>query len=350
MSDQYLKFNKFNEEFNLNSFSINQERLVFDRFVENGKVKFSKVDTKYDVSFRKSKCFSKDKVPLIIPIRNLAGLLEYTLNNLQKFEANNHVNIIVVDDRSDPSIKEECDKHEFVSYIRCDYDSGFNYAMLANIAALVSFKSGFKEIIYWNSDMYLPDCDTLPSLIKKHRTNQPAISGTKLLYPYEGWKINQNTAENETLDPSSLQQLQLQKTYMGKVQFGGPGFSVQNNNINFFHAYRGFDKDDIYVNVDKGCHAVTGAYCMIDLEWLVSVGGFNPSLSKIYNDIDICLRACEQRKPVVYYGKDTFLYHEESVNLNSNPGESKIDHQFNSDAVLFSKIWNINRFNQATVF
>lgn len=350
MNDQYIKFTKFNEDINLDKFSIDQERILFEDFVENGKVKFSRVSTKYEVSFQKAEVFSKDKIPLIIPIRNLSGLLEYTLANLQKFEATDHVNIFVVDDRSDESIKEECDKYDFVSYIRCDYNSGFNYAMLANLAALISFKLGFKEIIYWNSDMYLPDTSTLPSLIQKHRNDKPVISGTKLLYPFEGWKIDQEVTNEGSMDRSSLQQLMLQKSHMGKVQFGGPGFNIHNNNINFFHACRGFAKDNIYVNVDKGCHAVTGAYSMMDLEWLVSVGGFNPSLAKIYNDIDICLRACEQRKAVVYYGKDTFLYHEESVNLNNNTGEPKVDHQFNSDAVLFSKLWHINRFNQATMF
>ena len=88
---------------------------------------------------------------------------------------------------------------------------------------------------------------------------------------------------------------------------------------------------------------------MIDLDWLVSAGGFNPSLAKIYNDIDICLRACEQRKHVHYYGKDTHLFHEESTNQH-NAKEAKMDHQFNSDAILFARIWNVQRFNNAVGF
>ena len=54
MNDQYIKFTKFNEDINLDKFSIDQERILFEDFVENGKVKFSRVSTKYEVSFQKA--------------------------------------------------------------------------------------------------------------------------------------------------------------------------------------------------------------------------------------------------------------------------------------------------------
>jgi len=87
---------------------------------------------------------------------------------------------------------------------------------------------------------------------------------------------------------------------------------------------------------------------MADLDWLSSTGGLNPSFAKIYNDVDLCLRAVIEKKSVHYYGKDTYLYHEESTNLNGI-GEEKQDHQFLSDAMLFTRVWNAKNFNQAII-
>jgi GT2 family glycosyltransferase len=283
------------------------------------------------------------KIPLILPIRNMAGLLDSTLKNLTNHEAQKFTNIIVVDDRSDDSIIKIVKKHKNIGYIRCDYDSGFNYSMLANIAAYICLNKGFKKIIYWNSDMTLPNKKVLPSLIEKHDLNQPVISGTKLLYPNFDWQ------GNSLLESDNYKFLQTEIDLREKVQYGGSGVRITPGGVHFFHSKRGADKKDFYVNVDKGVLVNTGAYCMMNLEWLKKIGGFNPSFAKIYNDIDICLRACEDRQQVHYYGKNTYLYHEESTNLN-NSSEPKIDHQFNSDSILFSKIWNLNRYNQATGF
>lgn len=344
-------FDSFLPGIKIDNFIIKQNRLLFEDYVEGGRVMFSKVSTEYSVTFERSKSFSLGKVPLIIPIKDLPELLDYTLTNLATHDADSHANVIVVDDRSSEPIKEVCEKHEFVSYVRCDYSSTFNYSMLANISALIAIHFGFSEIIYWNSDMYLPDNKVLPLLIEKHRRDKPAISGTKLLYPIDGWK-NSSILKNETNINKTMREYQekMREHFKGKIQFGGQGFKIENNKIKFFHFCRGRNKDDIYVNVDKACYAVTGAYMMMDLKWLRSVGGFNPSLAKMSNDIDICLRACEDRKPVMYYGKDTYLFHEESMNLNNNLKESKIDHQFNNDEILFPKLWNLERFNKAIEF
>jgi GT2 family glycosyltransferase len=228
-----------------------------------------------------------------------------------------------------------------VSYIRCDYDSGFNYAMLANIGSFIMKKEQFSEVIFWNSDMYLPDNSTLKELIARHRKNSPVLSGTKLLYPEKNWKGERFGVERKNGE--------VDYSVQGKVQYGGSGFSFLGNNLNFFHTKVGSEREDLYVNCDKGVNVNNGAYCMADLEWLYNAGGFNPSFAKIYNDIDICLRAISERKQIHYYGKDIFLYHEESTNLNSI-GEEKKDHQFMSDMMLFSKIWNIANYDSVVRF
>ena len=73
------------------------------------------------------------------------------------------------------------------------------------------------------------------------------------------------------------------------------------------------------------------------LDWFVKNGGLNPSLSKNFQDVDLCLRAIQQNKKVFYFGKDIYFYHDESLSLTK---EGKNDLQFQSDHVLFSKLWN----------
>ena len=340
--EKFLTCSLFKKDIsNLGDFSFSQSRIIFNDFLPNNKIKFDQIENIYKVRFTKAPTFADEKIPLILPIKEMHGLLNYTLNNLIENGATEHVNIIVLDDRSSLSLQTVCQKWNDISYVRCDYDSGFNYAMLANIGAFISFTLGFKEIIFWNSDMYLPDKKTLPKLITKHRKNKPVISGTKLVYPFKSWNGNNLT------DSKNMKDLNLD--LRGKVQYGSSGVQFINGSIDFFHFKRGAEINNLYVNTDKGVHTVTGAYSMMDLNWLIKIGGFNPSLAKVYNDIDICLRACLSKNPVHYYGKDTFLYHEESSNLN-NSGEPKFDEQFNSDRLLFGKIWNMAQYNEATRF
>ena len=54
----------------------------------------------------------------------------------------------------------------------------------------------------------------------------------------------------------------------------------------------------------------------------------------------MCLRAIEDGKIIMYFGKDIYLNHDESANLSN---ETKIDKQFNSDCVLYPKVWPLDR-------
>jgi hypothetical protein len=55
-------------------------------------------------------------------------------------------------------------------------------------------------------------------------------------------------------------------------------------------------------------------------------------------DVDICLLANERKHPVMYYGKDSYFFHDESLTFNS-PGETKYNPQMQSDEALFQVLW-----------
>ena len=134
--------------------------------------------------------------------------------------------------------------------------------------------------------------------------------------------------------------------WRNKIQFGGSFWAPTAPGLwTPLHAHRFANVDDPRVNCDKGETFVTGALLVIDLEWYLSVGGLNPSLSKVYQDVDLCLRAVKDSKSVMYFGKDICYYHDESLNHHSDPSVKKIDNQFKSDSVLFGKIWQGEVFN-----
>ena len=328
MTDNFFKCSLFgNQIADISNFSFSQEELLFSRYLENKKASYQKNDVDYHVSVQLGD-LDYSKIPLILPIRGMEELLSFTLNNLIENEAHHYCNIVVVDDRTPTPLSSTVEqfKETNISYIRVDNEKGFNYSILANIAAFIMDKKSFSEIIFWNSDMWLTDKTTLPELISLHRENDCPLSGTKLVYPTTDWKTGEKLRDEHV------------------VQFGGSVFVLQATTGRFLplHFKRGADINHFAVNVDTFSFFNTGAYCMLDLQWLIANGGFNPSLSKVFNDVDMSLRVAEQNKVIMYFGKDRFLVHGESLNLD-NGTEPKFDQQFTSDSVLFNSLWDFNR-------
>lgn len=56
-----------------------------------------------------------------------------------------------------------------------------------------------------------------------------------------------------------------------------------------------------------------------------------------YQDVDLCLRANEQNKRVMYYGKDIHLYHYENYTLENQKIE--LEAQQMSDKLWYRGFW-----------
>jgi hypothetical protein len=334
IQSSYYNCSLFNKTLEDNkSFSFIQEELLLkDTSNTNA---FEKIQVEYI-------CKYEEKIKLglkpvaIIPIKDNTKLLEYTLNNLKTHKIFDILDFIIVDDRSTENIKTICDKYQ-VNYLRVDNQKGFNFSNLNNVAAKLAYDAGCDTIILWNSDLWVHDTDTIKSLLELHKQHNSTISGTKLLYPLESWDGDREVPEN-----IKMHFMNRKDTYRGTVQFGGGLFifTPQNNIYSPMHYRRFAIKDDPYVNCNKPDTFVTGAFQIINLKWFIDNGGMNPSLSKNFQDIDLCLRALEDKKTVYYFGKDLYLYHDESLSLSKD----KFNKQFFSDNILYSKIWNIARF------
>lgn len=331
----YYKCSLFDKTINdYSKFSFIQEEIVLKNFSKDNKSEFELKKVEYVAQYKEALPLDILKPTAIIPIKDNIELLKFTLKNLLKFEAFNYANFIIVDDRSSENILNICSDYP-VNYLRIDNDKGFNFSTLNNIAAKIAYDKGASEIILWNSDLWLHDNTTLPSLLNLHKIENSTITGTKLLYPYFSWNGEEVSHNIKTVFKHKSD------VYRGTIQFGGSYFTLNSDLKTYFpsHFCRFKNKDFYSANENRMEKFVTGAFQIINLKWFIENGGLNPSLSKNFQDVDICLTANEQEKKVMYFGKDLFLLHDESVSLS----KEKQDNQFISDHVLYSKVWNGNR-------
>jgi len=328
----------FDEELPLDkSFAVKQKELFFKTITDqqNRKYSFGQINVEYRCKFEKSSTFVPEKPTMIIPIKNSTELLKHTIKNFLDNDVTEHCNILIVDDRSEQDIKSVVVSNDF-SYLRVDNDKGFNFSMLNNIAAKICHQLGNETIILWNSDLWVKDSLSLRELLDRHKKDGSKLSGSKLVYP--PISVSLNKEEDSPNIMHYFPHLSGGK-WRNTVQFGGDAWIPTPNTIithSPVHHRRFTIIEDPLVNCDRGALFVTGALHIYDLGFFIKLGGLNPSLSKVFQDVDISLRAYESGHCPMYYGKDLYFYHDESLSLTGQ----KEDGQYRSDHYLFSKIWN----------
>lgn len=323
---------------NLSDFLVSQEEIILDSVLENKKLCFLKKEVVYKCSFVKQSDFASNKPTLFIPTKDNSRLIRYTIKNLQETNVVKHCNVVIIDDRSEENIKQIALENN-LSYLRVDNDKGFNFSMLNNIAAKICQDLGVEEIILWNSDLWCVKEQYLLEILKRHRDNKSVVSGTKLVYPPLEISLNKEMdSENIKTTFPNLAGGKWRNT----VQFGGDRWIPTGGPIVLSpdHFKRFSNKENALVNCDRGSIFVTGAFQIWDLKYFIGLGGLNPSLSKNFQDVDICLSVIENNKDVHYFGKDLYFYHDESFSMHNLKNQKKNDSQMVSDHYLFGKIWN----------
>ena len=330
----YYNCTAFEGEFQIKeNFFIKQDELFLREVKKDSSASFTKKHVEYKCHWRKQENFNSKKPTIIMPTRNMKDLVEKTISNLEQHKVTSHCNVVIVDDRSSEDIESVSKNY---SYLRVDNDKGFNFSMLNNIAALIAKKLGSAQMILWNNDLWTSSETNFLELLRRHNESGSTVSGSKLLYPPQDISfINKEDSHN------------IQSTYphmLGKwrntVQYGGTDFMPlmpRFQTLSPYHYKRFASPKDPRVNCDKGVSCLTGALMVIELQKFMELGGFNPSLSKNFQDVDFCLKVIDQNLGCHYFGKDISFYHDESVSLS---GSKKNDPQLLNDEVLFGKIWN----------
>lgn len=332
----YYKCELFNQKISdYNNFSFIQEEIFLKEYNEKN-CTFEKNKILYKCSFEEKDNFNWNMPIGIICIKDNIDLLAYTLNNLKINNVYEYVSFIVVDDRSVQDIKSVCENYP-VSYLRVDNEKGFNFSILNNIAAKIALDRGSKDIILWNSDLFVPDDKQIPQLLDLHYKNDSTITGTKLLYPPFAWNgLEEATHNIQSVFPNK------QNSYRNTIQFGGGNFAYNTNFKTYFpnHYCRFKEKNYFLSSQDKLDCFITGAFQIINLSWFFEAGGLNCSMSLNFQDVDLCLRATKQDKKIYYFGKDNYLLHDESVSIS----KSKNSKQFINDHMIYCKIWDEKTF------
>lgn len=299
---------------------------------------FKKQTIEYKCFWLKQDNWDSKKPTILIPIRDNKILIDVTIKNLKETVVLQHANVIIIDDRSEEDIKGSAVDNG-LSYLRVDNDKGFNFSMLNNIAAKICYDLNNTEIILWNSDLWCEKEEWFLELMSRHRNCSSKLSGSKLLYPPIEMSLNKQ------VDSDNIKKHfphMSDGKWRGTVQFGGSYWIRTQQFLEYspLHYKRFANPGNPLVNNDRGSDFVTGALQVWDLEHFISMGGLNPSLSKVFQDVDACLRSVEAEEIPMYFGKDIHFHHDESFNMYNAKDHVKEDHQYISDHVLFAKLWN----------
>ncbi len=282
---------------------------------------WSKKEVEYFCSFEKQVNYDASKPTAIIPIRDCSNIITMCMESMKKTNTFELINVIIVDDRSVEDIKGIAQNYG-VSYLRVDYDSTFNFSMLCNIAAKVCNDLGNTQVIMWNADLYIADRVNLENLLKKHDEAKSTLSGAKLLYPpLEYSTINKDDTKN------ILKHFpQMAGKWRNTIQFGN---GVYHNGMPM-HAHRFQNRENN--SIDCLSNFITGAFQLIQLDKFTAYGGYNPSLEKSFQDVDLSKNISGD----VWYFGTTCFYHDESPVFNSH--NTKTGEQFHSDAMLYNML------------
>ena len=329
---------------------------------ERPRIPFKKEEVEYRVSYENISNIEPKKAHALMPSRDSLELMKFTLSNLQANSVFDHVVPVIIDDRScnQSEMKSLADQYKAL-YVRVDYDSAtFNFSVLNNAAAAFLDSMGVEDVILWNSDLWVPDDQVIPSLLGKHKNNKRQnvyITGTKLLYPEKGFcnLFDDNQFAKTLSEDIGISVDKIEKIAPhGKVQFGGssitmsPFLSGQHTIIpTLLHYGRFLDRED--VNFDREILFMTGAFMLCDLKKYKEVGGLNPSMRFCHQDGDLCFKMREKNYRVMYYGKDHHLYHAESMSLASKAEKSSgvnrkktktYNDELFSNELIFALRWN----------
>jgi len=317
----------FKKKINPSKFTTTQpEDDVVKSFYSNS-YNLKTTSNEYKCQFIDAEITDYQKPHILLCIKDNAELLQFTLNNMKQNKIFDFANVLIIDDRSETDHIKTIALESDCSYMRVDNTANqFNFSMLHNLAthALKTKSPNLKDIILWSSDLWTNNPEVLPTLYRKHTENKNTITGTKLLYPTKNFLYHKPDRAD-------------------KVQYAGSMFGPRPNEVGLFalHMFRGYPKDDPKVNCDKGELFITGAFLIIDAEWYIKTGGFCPSLKASYQDVDLCLRANEQNRRVMYYGEELYLYHYENLTLDATKEDLKKVQL--SDTLWYKGFWEPQR-------
>ncbi len=251
-------------------------------------------------------------VSIIIPTKDQVALLRTCISSLIEKTGYENYEILIVNNQS----KEE----ETLSYfdqLRKEYDfvriipyfEEFNYSKANNIAAK---EASGEYFLFLNNDTEITQENWLDVMMSYAQREDVGVVGARLLF-------SDNT-----------------------IQHAGVSLGL---NLPAQHV---FAHETLYIGgymnrlqIDQNLSAVTGACMLVPKTVFEDIGGFNQTdFQVLYSDIDLCLKAIEAQKKVVWTPFAT-LYHHESKTINNIKSKEveKRKKVYNKDLETFVGMW-----------
>ncbi|MBD1938823.1 glycosyltransferase family 2 protein [Microcoleus sp. FACHB-68] len=247
-------------------------------------------------------------VSIIIPTKDLAGMLNQCLESIFKKSVYPNYEVIVIDNGSteaataklfaDWSAKEP-------SRFKCyPLDIPFNYPKLNNYAVT---KAKGDYLLFLNNDTEIVTPDWIDAMVEQAQRPSIGAVGALLLY------------DNDTIQHAGV--------VMGIGDVAG-------------HSHRHFPSTTpgyvCQVKTISNYSAVTGACLMCRRDVFDSIGGFTEELAVAYNDVDLCLKMVAKGYRNIYL-PHVVLYHYESKSRGYEDTPEKELRRLREAAILKSR-------------
>lgn len=246
---------------------------------------------------------------VIIPVFNQSSFTEKCLdkifeNTLSKIS----FEVIVVDNASEDNTPQvvESFKERFpeIKYIR--NEQNLKFAKACNIGAREA-KGEF--LIFLNNDTEVQKGWLENAIMRLEMDDNIGIVGAKLLYP------------DRTIQHCGIIFV---RSYDKEI----PVWPI--------HRFRGVDENYPGVLQPKKMYAVTGACMFIRKELFISLNGFNENYGMYFEDIDLCFKAAQLGKSILYEPNCVVIHHEGK----SGTSREDIDKLNDQASKVFYKKWS----------
>lgn len=306
------KFTK-KRDFETQEIAKTSAKLTISKHIQRQNISAEVIDGNADGTFRV--LYYHDTTPLvsiIIPTKDQPALLKTCINTLTEKTTYKNYEILIVDNQSKEDetlayFDELRQKYNFVRVI--PYDKDFNYSEANNIAAK---QAKGEYLLFLNNDTEVTQENWLDVMMSYAQREEIGIVGPRLLF-------SDNT-----------------------IQHAGVSLGI---NLPAQHVFGG---EKLYISgymnrlqIDQNLSAVTGACLLISRQLFDDIGGFNQKDYKVhYSDIDLCLKAIEAQKQIVWTPYAT-LYHHESKTVKSGSREELIKKKqaYDQDLETFVTMW-----------
>ncbi|MGE7825122.1 glycosyltransferase family 2 protein [Paenibacillus sp. NPDC093718] len=249
-------------------------------------------------------------VSIIIPTKDMAGILDTCIDSIQRVTKYKNYEIIVVDNGSRNA-------HTFSVFNKwkaifnerfkvIELDIPFNYSKLNNVAA---HESNGEFLLLLNNDIEVISPDWLEEMVGYAQRKNTGAVGAKLFYP------------DKTIQHSGV--------VMGIGGIAGHAFRTCSE---YDPGYFGM------LLVNRNCSVVTAACLMVKKDLFFEVGGLEEELSVAFNDVDFCLKLLDKG----YYNvilNNVSLYHHESKTRGMEDTLEKIE-RFSSEIKYMETKWS----------